>query len=411
MDTPIKLSVFMARMTRVIALNFPQPLWVQGEISNYKESRGHIYLQLVEKNQDTDQIMAQASAVMWKGQRAMLEKKHGSDLDSLLQDGNEVLVRVNVEFHAVYGFKLQIQDIDLSFSLGQMALKRLLIIQELRDKGLLDRNKQLPIPSVCQRIAVISSGTAAGYQDFQEQLKNNAYGYAFRTQLFSAAMQGPAVENEVVAALKAIGKQAAQFDVVVIIRGGGSKLDLAWFDNAKIGETIAKLSLPVLTGIGHDIDETVTDLVASVALKTPTAVAGWLIDRSMEFESLLIHYVDFIRNTANQLCHTENNQLDRIQMTLSHLVSRIGDRENHRLDIELEKFKNLLRHRLQNFNHNLEKLENQVRQLDPAVVLDRGYSITLLNGMPIKSAASIKEGTQIKTRLSSGSLLSITQKQ
>lgn len=401
----------MARMTRVIALNFPQPLWVQGEISNYKESRGHIYLQFVEKNQDTDQIMAQASAVMWKGQRAMLEKKHGSDLNSLLQDGNEVLVRVNVEFHAVYGFKLQIQDIDLSFSLGQMTLKRLLIIQELRDKGLLDRNKQLPIPSVCQRIAVISSGTAAGYQDFQEQLKNNAYGYAFRTQLFSAAMQGPAVENEVVAALKAIGKQASQFDVVVIIRGGGSKLDLAWFDNAKIGETIAKLSLPVLTGIGHDIDETVTDLVASVALKTPTAVAGWLIDRSMEFESLLIHYVDFIRNTATQLCHAESNQLERIQMTLSHLVSRIGDRENHRLDIELEKFKNLLRHRLQNFNHNLEKLENQVRQLDPAVVLDRGYSITLLDGMPIKNAASIKEGTQIETRLSRGSLLSITQKQ
>ena len=400
----------MARMTRVIALNFPQPLWVQGEISNYKESRGHIYLQLVEKNQDTDQIMAQASAVMWKGQRAMLEKKHGSDLNSLLQDGNEVLVRVNVEFHAVYGFKLQIQDIDLSFSLGQMALKRLLIIQELRDKGLLELNKQRPIPSVCQRIAVISSGTAAGYQDFREQLKNNAYGYVFRTQLFSAAMQGPAVETEVVAALKAIAKEASQFDVVVIIRGGGSKLDLAWFDNAKIGETIAKLSLPVLTGIGHDIDETVTDLVASVALKTPTAVAGWLIDRCLEFESMLIHYVDYIKNTTVQICRAESSQLDRIQMTLTHLISRIGDRENHRLDIELEKLKYVLQQQLQNFNFILEKLENQVHQLDPAVVLERGYSITLLDGMPIKSAADIQEGTLIETRLSKGSLLSITQK-
>ena len=273
---------------RVIALNFAEPIWVNAEISQIKEVRGNVYMDLVYHDDQTNEIKAQISAGIWFKSYLFLKNKLGALLPSLLSEGTHVLLKVQVEFTERYGMKLIVEDIDPSFTIGQMEMNRQKILQKLFDEGLTHQNKLTKLPVVIQRIAVISSDNAAGYIDFINHLSQNPYGYQFKTTLFRASLQGQNTEREVCQALNDISEDASKYDCTVIIRGGGSKLDLAWFDNFNIGARIAKSPIPVMTGIGHDINATVADTVAHTTLKTPTAAADFIISHNICFEYLLV---------------------------------------------------------------------------------------------------------------------------
>ena len=247
---------------RVIALNLAQPVWIECEIGQCNISRSHYWLELIQQSEDNETVIAQASAVIWSKKHRQLRQQLGARLPQLLQEGMAVRLKVQVDYHERFGLKLMIDDIDSDYTLGQLALQRQAILQRLQQEQLLGRNAQTPLPTVVQRIAVISSARAAGYQDFVEQLNNNDYGYQYRLQLFPSAMQGAAVEKELFEQLQQIEQHRQRYDAVVIIRGGGSKLDLQAFDNYLLAQKVAQMPLPVLTGIGHDIDDTVLDAVA-----------------------------------------------------------------------------------------------------------------------------------------------------
>ncbi|MBK8855130.1 MAG: exodeoxyribonuclease VII large subunit [Saprospiraceae bacterium] len=311
---------------RVIALNFQEPVWIECEISQVKESRGNFYLDFVQKKEDSDEVVAQSSGYLWYKSALFLKKKLGDLFGALLKDGTAVKIKVYIEFHERYGLKLNIEDIDPSFTIGQLEMLRQKIIQRLKEEGKLNSNKLIPIPSVVQKIAVISSETAAGYIDFVQQIQHNIYGYQFTHTLFSAALQGSNTEKEVTAALMNIYERADEFDIIVIIRGGGSKLDLAGFDNYLIAHTISVSPLPVIAGIGHEIDLTVTDIVSYFSAKTPTAVAAWLIDHNAGFESKISDKASQILQSAQQIVRNHilfvNQMISGLAVLPSEIISR-----------------------------------------------------------------------------------------
>ena len=269
----------------MLAANFTAPVWVIGEISEINiHSNGHCYLTLIEKGESEDRIVAQARATIWSYTFRMLRPFFETTTGQQLTDGIKVLLQVSVEFHEMYGFSLNVRNIDPAYTLGDQALKRREIIRRLTDEGVLTMNKELELPLVPQKIAIISSPSAAGYEDFMEQLANNGNGYKFYTKLFPAVMQGNQAEQSIVEALDRIYPYEDFFDVVVIIRGGGSQVDLSCFDNYNIAYHITQFPLPVLTGIGHEKDDSIADLVAHTRLKTPTAVAEFILDGVAAFE-------------------------------------------------------------------------------------------------------------------------------
>lgn len=407
-DNQIRLSQLMEQLRRVLALNYPHALWLTAEIAQCRDSRGHLYLQLVEKDPQTDQRLAQADAVLWQNRRQALENRHAQSLQGLFEEGNALRLQVRVEMHALYGFKLVIEDIDLQFALGQMMLRRRQIIEALKRSGAFDRNKACTMPEVVQRIAVISSDQAAGWQDFRQHLLQNPWGLAFLLEFHQAAMQGGALEEEVCRALERIRIHSRRYDLVVLIRGGGSKLDLAWFDNQAVAEAIARLPIPLISGIGHDVDETVTDLVAWQSLKTPTAVASWILDHNLAFESRLLEFGRAIADSARQRLVTSGHHLERLSLSLRHHTRRRLDQEiltlNHlRLMLRQEQ-----RRSLERAAEQLDHVEALVHQLDPAGILARGFSITLHRDQPVTSAHNVPPGSRIRTILADGELISIT---
>jgi exodeoxyribonuclease VII large subunit len=274
MNGMMKLSELNGMVRQVLTEAFPTKLWVVAEISELKTQRsGHCYLVLIEKDTFTDKVVAQARATIWSYIYRILKPYFETTTGQVLIEGLKVLVQVTVEFHELYGYSLNIQDIDPTYTLGDLARRKTDIINKLTREGVIDMNKGLDFPLVPQRIAVISSETAAGYQDFTNHLNTNQGGYVFYTKLFSALMQGPQTEVSVIRALERIYEYEDLFDVVVIIRGGGSQFDLSCFDNYNIAFHVAQFPLPVITGIGHEKDNSVVDLVAHTRLKTPTAVA------------------------------------------------------------------------------------------------------------------------------------------
>ena len=264
-----QLSLFELNeyVRQVIALNFAEAIWVSAELAQVNVSKGHYWIDIIEKSELTGEIIAQSSAVLWQREYRRIKAKMPLQIEGILQQGRQVLLKVSVEFSERYGYKLIVQDIDPAFTLGKLELERQATINTLVKANLIQKNKQLPRPPVLQRIAVISSENAAGYHDFCAQIDNNPYGYAFDYQLFKAAMQGVQTEYEVLAQLARIQEKKDKFEAVIIIRGGGAKLDLAAFDSLEIAKAVANFPLPVFAGIGHEIDETVLDLVAHLSLK------------------------------------------------------------------------------------------------------------------------------------------------
>ncbi len=384
---------------RVFALNFQDAVWIRCEIAQINASRGHHYLNLIEKSAEGENIIAQSSAVLWASKYRQLRRQHKKLLADLLQDGVAVLIQVKIEYDERYGLKLVIEDIDPSYTMGQMELKRQQILETLQQENLLEVNSKIPLPTAIQRVAIISSETAAGLQDYLNQIATNSYGYQFSNQLFPAAMQGANVEKEILKQLKKIAFLQANYDAVIIIRGGGSKLDLAGFDNLALGRAVANFPLPVLVGIGHEIDETVLDKVAHTSLKTPTAVADFLISRLLHFESRILEYKNYIFNSANYQIQAEKNQLTYAQK----MIQLQGNTQLKEAKVALNQVAQRLPLAAKNSlvleKNTLGQLAKICKLLAPETALKRGFSITTANGKVVTKKSQVKKGTILTTQL------------
>ena len=360
---------------RVIALNFNEPVWINCEIAQIKESRGNVYLELVEQDEKNNEIRARIDATIWYKSFLFIKNKLGALTPSVLSVGVKVLLKVNVEFHERYGLKLNIEDIDPSYTIGQLEMARQKIMQRLADEGGVSLNKSKALPLVFKNIAVISAANAAGYIDFADQLSNNPYGYSIRHVLFPAALQGQNTEREVCNALDNILSGEVQFDCIVIIRGGGSKLDLGGFDNFNIGYKIATSSLPVITGIGHEIDSTVADNVSRLSLKTPTAVANFMIDHNLAFESSIAELSQWIAKLSIQHLKRHEMMLSQTAQIIRMVPLEKIRQHEHNLRSISTQIKQTVTHILKWQTDKLQFSENRISILQPENVLRRGYAI------------------------------------
>lgn len=442
-----------AQVGQAISEAMPQAYWLEAEISEARVVRGHLFMDLIQKEPFSATPVAKASAKCWHTQWARLQPKFQRVTGETLHAGMRVLLCVRPDFHEAYGFSWIVIDLDPTFTLGDMARKRLEIIAQLKEEGVFDLQQSLPLPSFLQHIAVISSEQAAGYGDFCDQLLHNEYGFYFQTELFPAVMQGEQVEGSVIAALNAINDRLDCFDAVVIIRGGGATADLSGFDTLNLAENVANFPLPIITGIGHERDESVLDMVAHTRVKTPTAAAAFLIDH-------LQATADYVENLARRLATVVQSRLDYEQRRLDRCTERIPmlfslvrtqqesrlermattlynkalavlSAEGHRLDllhhtlgaaaarqlsdqmlhlsVLLQQLPLLAQHRLMEENHKLEALTLRAKSLDPQLILQRGYSITLHNGKAVRSPGEVSPGDELTTRLEHGEVHSVVK--
>jgi exodeoxyribonuclease VII large subunit len=387
---------------RVFALNFPESIWVHFELSNLKSSRGHLYFDCVEKDESTDEVIAFQSGVIWARRLSFIRKKLKKIADEILCDGIVIAAKVNVEFHPRYGAKMVIQDIDPAYTYGQLALEREQTIKRLEDEELIDANAELALNPVIQNIAIVSNETAAGYQDFVAQLKNNTFGYAFQTTLFETALQGKNVETELPDVLTRLDNRSDAFDVIVIIRGGGSKLDLSAFDSYKVAHAIATASIPVWTGIGHQIDESVADLVSANSLKTPTAVANAIIDHNYDFEVELLNCFERIKHLSNQIVRESELEL----LSLNEFISTQIDHRVSRADIDLSSMRVLIDdcvgRKLEKQRWTLESIEAQIALLDPINILKKGYAVIEKKNKRVGSSTKLKTNDEVTIQFHDG---------
>jgi exodeoxyribonuclease VII large subunit len=356
MNERFSLSELNGEVKKVLTANFTAPVWVIGEISEINvHSNGHCYLTLIEKGESEDRIIAQARATIWSYTFRMLRPYFETTTGQQLTDGIKVLLQVSVEFHELYGFSLNVRNIDPTYTLGDQARKRLEIIRRLTVEGVLTMNKELELPLVPQKIAVISSPSAAGYGDFMEQLTNNPKRFHLYTQLFPAVMQGNQAEQSIMDALDRIYPYEDFFDLVVIIRGGGSQVDLSCFDNYNVAYHVTQFPLPILTGIGHEKDDSIVDLVAHTRLKTPTAVAEFILDGMNAFEER----INLLEQDAMELVESrfenEKERLGQLTREMSMLVrNMLGNRKNVLMQLSW-KFRQETMLSLQKRENNLER--------------------------------------------------------
>ncbi|MDO8969508.1 MAG: exodeoxyribonuclease VII large subunit [Saprospiraceae bacterium] len=390
---------------RILALNFQQPVWIVAEVAQIGESRGHRYLDLVQKG-DSGDVIAQAQAALWAAEFRQINAKFPFGLQALLREGLELRLQVRPEFHERYGLKYHITDIDPAHTFGQLDLLRRQTIQALREQGLYDLNRAQTLPLVLQRIAVISSETAAGKQDFQEHLQGNSFGYAFDCQYFTAAVQGKNAAPEVIAVLKKISQQSERFDCVVIVRGGGSKLDLMAFDDLELCQIAAKTPLPLLVGIGHDIDQSVLDMVAHTSLKTPTAVADFLVQHNLFFEGNVLESSETLENLANNLLNLNHSALERAETTARMAAQAQTQDAARKLDFLAENIPVFAFQTLREHGQKLSTIEAICHHLNPQNVLQRGYSITTHQGKPIAEPTTLASGDLLETQFYEGRLQS-----
>jgi exodeoxyribonuclease VII large subunit len=397
-----------------IECEMPHEYWVEAELSECRESRGHCYLELIEKDEQTATPIAKARANCWASKWAMVRPYFERTTGQRLVAGMKVLLKVYPQFHEAFGFSWIVTDIDPTYTLGDMARKRQEIIRQLKEEGVFDLQKELTFPLFCQHIAVISSETAAGYGDFCNQLSNNPYGFQFQTQLFPAIMQGEGVEQSIINALEKIysltslhSPLSTQFDCVVIIRGGGATSDMSGFDTLALAENVANFPLPIITGIGHERDESILDMVSHMRVKTPTAAAAFLIDHLKEVLDVIEGAQTLVTRYAQQKLSTLNSQLSIISETIPRLFSVVKTRQEARLDSLGQKMPLLIERRLTSEYHRLEIIEEKVRSLDPQLLLKRGYSITLYKGKAVRDPQILHQGDEIETRVEKGTIISI----
>ena len=390
-----------------IECEMPNEYWVEAELSECRELRGHCYMELIEKDEQTATPIAKASAKCWASKWILVRPYFERTTGQRLVAGMKVLLKVYPQFHEAFGFSWIVTDIDPTYTLGDMARKRQEIIRQLKEEGVFDLQKELTLPFFCQRIAVISSETAAGYGDFCNQLADNPYGFQFQTQLFPAIMQGESIEQSIINALERIYDQP--FDCVVIIRGGGATSDMSGFDTLALAEHVANFPLPIITGIGHDRDESILDMVSHTRVKTPTAAAALLIDHLKEVLDTVNNAQNSITRLVQQKLSTLSTQLSSVSEAIPRLFSIVKTRQEAKIDALQQRLPMLIERRLLAENHRLQLMEEKLKALDPQLLLKRGYSITLHNGRAVKDATTLKAGDEIETRLAQGLIHSIVK--
>lgn len=397
-----------ALVRRSLEQCLPDEYWVQAELSDVRtNSTGHCYLEFIQKDSRSNNLIAKARGTIWANVYRLLKPYFEESTGQAFVSGIKVLVQVTVSFHELYGYSLTVQDIDPTYTLGDMARRRREILKQLEEEGVLTLNKELEMPVLPQRIAVVSSPTAAGYGDFCHQLKNNSRGFFFHTELFPALMQGDRVEESVLSALDAILNRQEDFDAVVIIRGGGATSDLSGFDTYLLAAACAQFPLPIITGIGHERDDTVLDSVAHTRVKTPTAAAEYLINcmdlAADELEVLISQLHESVRSRLTEEHRKLISYRNRIP---SAVVRRVSDAKlallTTRKDISLAVQTSLSRQR-----HRLELLQQRLADASPEKILARGYSITLKDGKVVKNVAMLNEEDEIITRFYRGEVASV----
>lgn len=444
----IPLSQFTATITNTIVSDRRlSGVWVIAELSDVRLAGGHCYLELIEKD-STGQNIAKLKANIWRSNYPFLRQKFFGATQKEISSGIKALVRGSVTHHSVFGLSFNITDIDPSYTMGDMERLRREILLRLRKEGLENRNKNLTLPALPQRIAVISAEGAAGYGDFIHQLNNNSDGYIFYPHLFPCAMQGEKVSSSIRSALELIEATIDLWDCVVIIRGGGATTDLNGFDDYDLARAIATFALPVIVGIGHERDRTVLDDIANISLKTPTAVAAFFIERARKAYDNVMSLADKLRSYALDVISGEDRKINvlisflpqlalkkleeqknklisfsgkipllsqgkinfersKIEKLINILLSGTANRiikENLKINSEIQLLNNLSSHRIQQSNQKINNLESLIKVLDPVNILFRGYSITRINGKAIKSIKNLKEGDIISTTFPDGEI-------
>ena len=433
--SPDKQALSLVELNQRIRMTleqaFPDTYWVRAEMSDVRENSasGHCYLEFIEKDPRSGQLLAKVRGAIWAKTFRLLKPYFEMETGQRFVSGLKVLVRVTVDFHELYGLSLTVVDIDPAYTLGDMARKRLEIIRQLQEEGVFELNKELPLPLLPRRIALISSSTAAGYEDFMNQLTHNRAGYPFYVKLFPALMQGERTEESVIAALDRIYAHQELFDVVALLRGGGATSDLNSFDSYLLAANCAQFPLPILTGIGHERDDTVVDLVAHTRLKTPTAVAEFLIARMDQAAQTVEELQQTMTQSASVRLLQEKQRLQSYATRFPALVGQRMERNRtllHQLSAKLPtmaqgfverkramvdrlamQLRNATTTHLAEKQRFLQLQEQFVRMASPDYILRRGYSLTLREGKIIKRAEELRAGEELTTRFMDGEVKSI----
>ena len=377
----ITLSQLQGIISIALADALPMPIWVCAEVADIKiNASGHCYIELIEKNEKTGATEAQARATIWRSQVMSTVGRFERESGQRLTKGMKILFKATISHHAVYGMSLQILQIDALHTLGDMERRRQQTIEQLQKDGVWDLNRAQTMPLVVQRVAIISSATAAGYQDFMMELSRS--NYAIETELFEAIMQGERCDESIVAALNAIAERSEEFDAVAIIRGGGSTGDLECYNSYHLAFAVTQMPLPVLTGIGHDKDTSVTDMVAHTMLKTPTAVAQWIDQKATDFDGALEYRAIMLRDICRQTTHAATLRLEQMATDVRHLVDRTLQGEAQKLD----------------------GLANLVANFAPERIFRLGYAIARKEGKALASIEGVEVGDTIDISLADGVL-------
>ncbi|HBA12597.1 MAG TPA: exodeoxyribonuclease VII large subunit [Bacteroidales bacterium] len=393
------------RVRDVLQSEMPDACWVQAEISSLNPSaQGHCYLELVQKDPTGRIFLARAKANIWRATWLELKPFFETQTGETLKVGMKVLLKVTVSFHELYGYSLVVHEIDPTYTLGDMARRRREILEQLEKEGVIGLNRELEIPVLPQRVAVISSATAAGYDDFRDQLLRNMYGFAFYLRLFPAVMQGNDAERSVIAALNAIAARRELFDVVVIIRGGGSVSELSCFDSYNMALNIANFPLPVITGIGHERDDTVADVVAHSKVKTPTAAAEFLIDRMFDSASLLDDLTRRMVESVSDRMNDEKMRIQQLSQKLPTLFAVLKVRQEQLLDNIWTRAHNGVRNVMTEREYRLGIIDKVLTAADPVLILKRGFSLTRCDGHTVQSVSDLKRGDRLTTIFADGSV-------
>ena len=424
MEQKLTLLELNKLIQEAINLRFSESLWVVAEISELKINRnGHCYLELIEKDTEGDSIVAKSKATIWAFTFRMLKPYFESATGQELTAGLKVLVKIKLEYHEQFGLSLNVLDIDPNYTVGDLALKRTQTINRLIDEGVFEMNKELTFPEVPQKIAIISSETAAGYQDFIKQLNQNSFSYKFYTKLFPSIMQGENAEDSIIDSLERIFKYEDFFDLVVIIRGGGSQSDLQCFNNYLLSANVAQFPIPVLTGIGHDKDESVLEFEEKLdSLKDE--IFGEILDNISDKKTELSHYSSILVPLVKNNLQSKSYQLELIkEKVLSESVNvvhyksaylkSLSDRVKFGVEKDIQRRLNQLLNWSMFLNHKvkivfekqyyrLDITENKLELLNPLKILARGYSMTYFNGKRLKNVNELNENDEIITKLFQG---------
>ena len=380
-----KSHITLAQLQGIISIALadalPLPVWVCAEVADIKiNASGHCYIELIEKNEKTGATEAQARATIWRSQVMSTVGRFEQESGQRLAKGMKILFKATVSHHAVYGMSLQIQQIDALHTIGDMERRKQLCIEQLQKEGVWDLNRAQQMPLVVERVAVISSATAAGYQDFMNELARSAY--RIKTELFEATMQGESCDESIVAALYAIAERAEEFDAVAIIRGGGSTSDLECYNSYHLAFAVTQMPLPILTGIGHDKDTSVTDMVAHTMLKTPTAVAQWINQRAADFDGALEYCAITLRDICRQTTYAATLRLEQMAADVRHLAERTLQGEAQKLD----------------------GLKSLVENFAPERIFRLGYAIARTEGKALASIEGVEVGDTIDISLADGDI-------